>query len=131
MVKKIFFAALLSFLLIAPAVYSADFQNIDTGAVREKIDSQTYGLILDVRTPREYSGTLGHIKGSKLIPIQELEKKWEEIVAYKNKKVIVYCKSGGRSAKASAFLKEKGFEHIENMLGGMMEWNKRGYPVER
>jgi len=47
----------------------------------------------------------------------------------KSKKIIVYCRSGRRSATASSILVEHGFERVYNVLGGINEWEERGYPV--
>lgn len=86
-------------------------------------------LLLDVRTPGEYKSE-GHIKNSLLIPINLLETKLEEISAYKDKDIIVYCAVGGRSSRASGILSEKGFKKVYNMTGGIKEWKRLGYAVE-
>ncbi len=68
-------------------------------------------LILDVRTPAEFHG--GHIKGSKNVPLDQIEKKLE---SFKDKKqtIITCCASGMRSASAKNILKSKGFENVYN-----------------
>lgn len=88
-------------------------------------------FILDVRTEGEYAA--GHIKGSTLlavqdIPKQELVEKLKEIP--KDRKILVYCRSGARSAKASGILAENGFARVYNMQGGITEWMNAGYEVE-
>ncbi len=89
-------------------------------------------FILDVRTREEYAA--GHINNSKLmavqdIPEQEIKERLKELPA--NRKILVYCKSGSRSAKASKILAENGFAQIYNMKGGITEWTKAGYEVEK
>ena len=89
-------------------------------------------FILDVRTNEEYAA--GHINGSTLlavqdIPKQELGEKLKEIP--KERKILVYCRSGSRSAKASRILAENGFTLVYNMQGGITEWMKAGYEVEK
>ena len=89
-------------------------------------------FILDVRTQEEYAS--GHLKGSTLlavqdIPKQELVEKLKEIP--KDRKILVYCKSGRRSAQASGILAENGFARIYNMQGGITEWMNAGYEVEK
>ncbi len=89
-------------------------------------------FILDVRTKEEYAA--GHIKGSTLlavqdIPKQELGEKLKEIP--KESKILVYCRSGSRSAKASRILAENGFIMVYNMQGGITEWMNAGYEVEK
>jgi rhodanese-related sulfurtransferase len=86
-------------------------------------------LLLDVRTKDEYKE--GHIKGAKLIPVQVLSGMIDEITDYREKKVIVYCRSGKRSLKASSLLQEKGFKTIYNMDGGIKKWSRLGYDIEK
>lgn len=78
-------------------------------------------FILDVRTVPEYDGPLGHIEGSYLIPVQELENRLEELKPYKDQELIVVCRSGNRSRRATKLLNSYGFKAI-NMLGGMKAW---------
>lgn len=66
--------------------------------------------IIDVRTPSEFS--MGHIKGSKNIPLQNLPRQVNKID--RNKPVIVCCASGARSSSAKRLLKNKGFEEVHN-----------------
>ncbi len=82
-------------------------------------------FILDVRTQEEYDA--GHIKNSTLIPVQVLDKRWSELP--RDKKILVYCKSGGRSAQASQILVNNGFKEIYNMKGGITDWTNAGYDV--
>lgn len=82
-------------------------------------------VLIDVRTPEEYAE--GHIQGAKLIPVQELQTRLNEIP--KDKQVYVYCRSGKRSAKAAGILAGTGFTNIENVLGGITAWQQSGYPT--
>lgn len=75
------------------------------------------GVLLDVRTPREFAQ--GHIEGARHIPISELPSRLGELP--RDKPIVVYCKSGGRSAKAAALLSEKGFDQVHD-LGAMSDW---------
>ena len=89
-------------------------------------------FILDVRTKEEYAA--GHINGSTLlavqdIPKQELVEKLKEIP--KDRKILVYCRTGSRSAQASRILAENGFARVYNMQGGITEWMNAGYEVEK
>jgi len=84
-------------------------------------------MLLDVRTSEEYAA--GHIKGAKLIPVQALAERLQEVP--KDKQVYVYCKSGGRSSRASKLLASNGFTNIENIKGGFDAWKAAGYPVEK
>ena len=107
------------------------FKDIPPAEAREMIRAEGEGiLILDVRTPQEYSRE-GHLKNARLIPIDTLEAKVSEIAAYKEKTVIVYCAVGGRSKKGAGILSGKGFGKVYNMAGGIGEWKRLGFETEQ
>jgi adenylyltransferase/sulfurtransferase len=56
-----------------------------------------------------------------LIPVHELASRLNEIEKYKDKTIILYCRSGNRSGKATTLLNNAGFDAI-NLLGGMNQW---------
>ena len=85
-------------------------------------------LVLDVRTPREYQK--GHLEGSLLIPLQELQARWPEIADYQNQDVLIYCATGNRSTVAAKILIDNGFRRIVNMRHGIVDWARHGYPVQ-
>ncbi len=60
--------------------------------------------------------------GAPLIPLGELPKRLDELAPYKDREIVVHCKSGGRSQKAAQFLKSAGFQHVENLAGGILAW---------
>lgn len=76
--------------------------------------------ILDVREVGEVA--LGKIEGSVNIPLGLLEFRMHELD--KTKKYIVVCHSGGRSAMATKYLENHGF-NVTNMTGGMIAWQDR------
>ncbi len=88
-------------------------------------------LLLDVREPEEFTGELGHVPGSVLIPLKDLPARSAEIERYKPGPIIVICRAGVRSTTAAAILTGLGFEQVSNLKGGMVEWNDRRLPVER
>lgn len=81
-------------------------------------------VIIDVRTPEEYRQ--GHIPGVALIPLNELASRTNEIP--KDKKVLVICRSGNRSAQGTKLLRNKGFANVYNVSGGMNQWSG---PIEQ
>lgn len=87
-------------------------------------------LLLDVRTREEFDNELGHVGGSILIPLQELEQRLGELQGHKEKTIIAICRSGNRSGTAAGILVNRGFT-AKNMEGGMIRWNEEGLPVER
>jgi len=100
------------------------YVNITVGEAKRVIDTEDV-ILLDVRTEEEYNAA--HIEGATLIPVSELSNRTGEL--NKSKKIVVYCRSGRRSATASSILVEHGFERVYNVLGGINEWEERGYPV--
>ena len=82
------------------------------------VDNSEY-YFLDVRTMSEHAD--GAIPNTDCIPLQEIGRRLSELNDYKNKKIIVYCRSGNRSGKATKILKENGFDAV-NLIGGMNSW---------
>ena len=88
----------------------------------EKAESDTNVVLIDVRTKSEYYGTSGHVSGSILIPLSELNSRISEIEEYRDKEMIMICLSGSRSGQATYMLRKLGFNAV-NMAGGMLAWN--------
>ena len=86
------------------------------------------GQVLDVRTPDEWES--GVIKGAIKINFYDSDFKNQIEKLDKGKAVLVYCKSGGRSAKAAEQLKEEGFQEIYNLLGGIIIWRSTGREIK-
>ena len=107
-------------LLLTPIGSSFAFTDVSVDQVKAKIDSAEAIFLLDVREPWEFE--TGHIRGTVNLPWNSgvLREKYASLP--KNKPIIVICRSGNRSVAASAFLEEKGFDHVLNMLGGMNAW---------
>lgn len=78
--------------------------------------------IVDVRTPEEYNE--GHIEGAVNINLFDEDFLSKASKLDKNKPVYVYCKSGGRSARASKQLAENGFKNVYDLDGGILNWVK-------
>jgi len=83
--------------------------------------------LLDVRSAPEWSGELGHIDGSILVPLDELRARAAAEVA-KDKPVVVTCQTGKRSAMATVILRKAGFDRVANLAGGMVRWRELGLP---
>lgn len=103
---------------------SKNIKTIDALAFAEKINATENPQILDVRTPEEFNSE--HIENA-------VNKNWfaddfaENIAKLdKNKPVFVYCKSGGRSEKATEKMAELGFKNIYELDGGFLKWDAAG-----
>ena len=105
---------------------------MDPTAVKSRIEEVgNDSVIIDVREEAEFSGELGHIAGSRLVPMATIPNALEELESIKDKEIILVCRSGARSTTSAAILKGLGFHDVKNMKGGMLQWNKCGHPVER
>jgi rhodanese-related sulfurtransferase len=102
---------------------------------RRRLKSGEDILILDVRTPAEFTGELGHIKGAINLPLDQLTKRLKEmgpqLAPYKAAPVIVVCRTENRSSKAARILKADGFANVSALLGGMTSWSAKGLPTTR
>jgi rhodanese-related sulfurtransferase len=81
--------------------------------------------LVDVRTSAEHEA--GHIAGGRLIELTELAAQAGTLDS--ERPVILYCRSGGRSAMATQALSQAGFD-AHNMVGGMLEWHAVGLPMQ-
>lgn len=90
---------------------------------------QQGALLLDVREPGEYSAI--HAPAAKLLPLGQLGERMHELAGYKDKPVVVMCRSGRRSAQAVALLQEAGFSRVSNLKGGINAWESDGLEVVR
>ncbi len=109
----------------------ADYLDDHPGEVNTRLESTEKLTIIDVRSEAEFTGELGHIPGSILRPLPEINKWIHEFSDLKNEEIIVVCRSGNRSSRATQYLQEQGFSNVKNMSGGMLEWNRNNYPVEK
>ena len=92
----------------------------------EKLKNDKQALVIDVRQPEEYRE--GHIAGSKLIPLGELNKRINELP--KDKEIICVCASGSRSQSATKLLIVAGFDAFK-MNGGMFMWQSAKLPMKK
>ena len=96
------------------------FKNINVDEAKAALDSDSSIILLDVRTVAEYNER--HIPNSVLIPLDELKNRAISELPNKDAKIIVYCRSGARSASASNILVNLGYTNVYNMLGGITSW---------
>ena len=88
--------------------------------------NDTSVVVLDVRTEQEHAQE--RIAETPLIPVQELSERVNELFQYKNKTIIVYCRSGNRSGAATNILRDHGFNAV-NMSGGILRWKAEQLPT--
>lgn len=98
--------------VISPAQYVAQLSN-------------SQHLLLDVRTVGEFAS--GHIEGAANIPVEELANRLAEVP--NDQPIVIYCRSGNRSAQAVRILRSAGYTVVYD-LGGILTWQAQGYPVQ-
>jgi sulfur-carrier protein adenylyltransferase/sulfurtransferase len=92
--------------------------DITVKELKERMDRGDAPIIIDVREPSEHA--ICQIPGATLIPMAQLP---SQLASFDpSKEIVVHCKSGGRSARAVAFMKEKGFVNPRNLAGGVLAW---------
>jgi phage shock protein E len=98
--------------LLSPIEYVAEF------------DDPASHLLIDVRTPEEFAS--GHIDGSVNIPVEEMHGRLDDIPG--DAPIVVYCRSGNRSAAAARILTDAGYAPVYD-LGGIQDWVAEGLPI--
>lgn len=96
-----------------------DIKEISVHKLHTMIQQGEDFFLLDVREPYEYD--IANL-GGKLIPLHTLENAWPAIP--KDRKVVVHCRSGQRSQKAIQLLRNKGYERLFNLKGGILAWSE-------
>ncbi|MEZ4703382.1 MAG: rhodanese-like domain-containing protein [Rhodothermales bacterium] len=97
--------------------------------VRELKDMMDRGetpFILDVRSEEEYAAA--NLNG-KLIRLDTLPSRIDELEPYRDQLMVVHCRSGARSANAVQFLMANGFDNVRNLKGGVMAWSREIDPT--
>jgi phage shock protein E len=122
-------APALALVALACAASDTDTRSITQAELTSRIDAGKAPLILDVRTREEYAA--GHVSGARNIPFDELSSRLGELPVDKDEEVVVYCRSGGRAAKAEGVLIDAGFSNVRNLDGHMQGWSTSGHPVEQ
>lgn len=112
------------FFLAGSAVCMAGVTDIPQAELMQRIKSNNAGLILDVRSKEEYAE--GHIPGAINIPHDQIGSRLAEIVSYKNKDVVLYCRSGKRVGIAANTLQVAGFSKLLHLVGDMGAWLSNG-----
>jgi rhodanese-related sulfurtransferase len=98
-------------------------QTITAEELKARLDAGEKLNIVDVREPHEHAefnigGTLYPLGKVQTMQVDELE-------AFKDEELIVYCRSGNRSGQACLILDTLGFKNTKNLVGGMLNWQDK------
>ncbi len=107
---------------------AAAFENISPAELSKMLNQAEKDFtLINVHIP--YAG---EIEGTdKFIPFDKIQNNLDQLPDDKTAKVVLYCRSGGMSAVAAQKLTELGYANVKNLSGGMIEWEKEGYPLKR
>jgi adenylyltransferase/sulfurtransferase len=101
--------------------------DITVTQLKQRLDAGERPVLIDVR--EEYERQAGNIGGLH-IPMGSLPLMLDDLTQYKDQEVIVYCRSGGRSGSAVAFLTQQaGFKNARNLVGGVTAWKAQVDPA--
>ena len=112
-------------------------KEITPAELKAKLDAKEDFLLVDVREPAEFEH--GHIDGAHLVPRGIVEaaadpsypKHYAPLSGARNRQIIVYCATSGRSAMAAAVLQMMGYKDVLNLAGGIVRWESEGMPQVR
>jgi adenylyltransferase/sulfurtransferase len=96
----------------------AGVPEITVEQLKARIDAGDAPFLLDVREPGEYA--IAHLPNATLIPRGQLGHRVTELT--RARELVVYCRSGNRSAQATRLLLDLGFNNVRNLHGGILEW---------
>ena len=100
-------------------------QEIEPRTLVEWLQADKDFRLIDVRSVAEFAQ--GMIPRGEQLPLHLLPLRADELE--REREIVLYCRTGARSAQACMFLSERGFESVYNLRGGIMDWARQGLPV--
>ncbi|MFZ1706187.1 MAG: rhodanese-like domain-containing protein [Saprospiraceae bacterium] len=96
--------------------------DIDVTELKQKLDNQENFVFIDVREQHEYDE---YNLGATLMPLSQFPSYIPNLYNHKDDEIVVHCRSGARSGAVKQTLEQLGFTKVRNLLGGVMEWQRR------
>jgi rhodanese-related sulfurtransferase len=115
--------AIAAFYIIRRIILVKSIKHYTPADAFNRLRTENNALFLDVRTAGERNNQ--KISGSLHIPLPEIKSRYNELLKFKGKEIICYCRTGNRSLNAAAILKRQGFD-VANLRGGMTQWSSVG-----
>lgn len=103
--------------------------NLNAQELKQSLDSNENIMLVDCREQPEWNSE--RITGASHIPMSLFAHIYQEKLQDKNQKIVVQCRSGGRSYQVAMFLASQGYNNVFNLEGGILDWMHRNYPIER
>jgi rhodanese-related sulfurtransferase len=114
---------------VPPAACADDVPTVTAPVLVTEMSSAHPPLVLDVRSPEEYAE--GHLPQALNIPHTEIEAQLDRLETYRDRDIVVYCKSGRRAGIALDLLKARGFTRLRHLAGDFTAWTAERRPVEQ
>ncbi len=95
----------------------------------DRLNGERSPPLIDVRAPAEYRA--GHIPGAISIPLQDFQRRFAELDAFRDREVVLYCETGARASYGGRWLESQGFQELRLLDGHMDAWRRAGLPTER
>ena len=118
-IAKYLLGTLVAVLCTACMANPSGAERITAQEAKARMEKNPHAIVLDVRTEAEYKS--GHIKGAVLLPLDRLEAEAESVLPDKNAEILIYCRSGRRSAEAGEIMSALGYKNIAD-FGGILLW---------
>ena len=108
----------------------------DPEEIHRRLQGDESLVVLDVRTPGEFHGELGHIPGAVNVPVSGLKRVLAEpqgplAEIDRDRPIVAVCRTDNRSPRAAGILRRAGFTRVLVLSGGMSAWSGEGFPVEQ
>ena len=104
------------------ALQNSNYKNMTVDELNQQLKSKDFALV-DVHIPEQK-----HINGTDaFIPYDDIENQLDKLPQGKEAKIVLYCKTGRMSQIAAEKLAERGYTNVYNVVGGIVEWVKKGY----
>lgn len=88
-----------------------------------------HAVVVDVSEPEEFRA--GHVPAAIPIPLARLGQELKKLEKYRDRPVVLCCRSGRRSLRGAILLRRNGFVRVYNLGGGILAWQRDGLPVEK
>ncbi|MGB5444308.1 MAG: rhodanese-like domain-containing protein [Psychromonas sp.] len=117
----------ITLLFLSSTFCHAQIMQIEPQQLLKEIQDKQSLTLIDVRSEAEYAQ--GHIQGAINIPYDQIPKHKDQLSAFKNQQVIVYCRSGRRAEVAASTLQAQGLTQLVDLNGHMILWEQLHYPL--
>ena len=102
-------------------------EEIDAGGLQALYDAGEKVRLIDVRSAAEFNQ--GIIEGGEFIPLHTVPLRINDFQVADDEKLVIYCRSGNRSAQACMYLKQNAGINAINLRGGIISWYQSGHKV--